>query len=359
MVMQFEYPRNALLDLSPINDAIDFRAKQQQRAKDNAYRDEQLGMQRDEYKAKARERAVRNAAGIAQMALEEKDPTKGAAVMNRLIASDPRWGDAIKENNIDPADWQTFARTLVAEARGPQDPLERDKTKAQINAANAQAAAAYAQAGDQYGMQGGIVYNKRTGEARPAAGESASGPWKDPKQKADVEEGLRKEVTAAAKDYQTISSSYNTIKQLASKPSAAADMSMIFAFMKILDPASVVREGEFANAQNAAGVPDRVTNLYNRILSGERLNDAQRADFTAQAETIYKVREAEHRSTLDRYRGISGRLQVDPRNVLPDAPGPQTAPPPGAPTQGKRLRATNSQGQIIESDDGVNWRPVN
>lgn len=366
MVMQFEYPRNALLDLSPINDAIDFRAKQQQRAKDNAYRDEQLGMQKEEFGLKkqgmedARQKAfVQKAAGIAQMISEDKDPNRAAAQWDRLIKSDPRWGQALGQNGIDPRDFKSGAQAIIAEARGYQDPLERDKTKAQINAANAQAAAAYAQAGDQYGMQGGIVYNKRTGEARQAGGESASAPWKDPKQKADVEEGLRKEVTAAAKDYQTISSSYNTIKQLASKPSAAADMSMIFAFMKILDPASVVREGEFANAQNAAGVPDRVTNLYNRILSGERLNDAQRADFTAQAETIYKVREAEHRATLDRYRGISGRLQVDPRNVLPDAPGPQQAPPQGGPTQGRRWRATNSQGQIIESDDGVNWRPVN
>jgi hypothetical protein len=29
-------------------------------------------------------------------------------------------------------------------------------------------------------------------------------------------------------------------------------MAMIFAFMKMLDPSSVVRETEFANAQNAA-----------------------------------------------------------------------------------------------------------
>lgn len=149
MVMQFEYPRNALLDLSPINDAIDFRARQQQRAKDNAYRDEQLGMQRDEYKAKARERAVRNAAGIAQMALDEKDPAKGAAVMNRLIASDPRWGDAIKENNLDPADWQTFARTLVAEARGPQDPLDAQAKQAQIGLVKAQTNLANANAANK------------------------------------------------------------------------------------------------------------------------------------------------------------------------------------------------------------------
>jgi len=39
----------------------------------------------------------------------------------------------------------------------------------------------------------------------------------------------------------------------------------------MLDPGSVVRESEFATAQNAAGVPDQVRNMYNKVLSGTRL----------------------------------------------------------------------------------------
>jgi len=34
--------------------------------------------------------------------------------------------------------------------------------------------------------------------------------------------------------------------------------------MKILDPGSVVREGEFATAQNSAGIPERIRAKYNR-----------------------------------------------------------------------------------------------
>ena len=97
----------------------------------------------------------------------------------------------------------------------------------------------------------------------PTSQNSTLGPYKDMKEKAGVEEGMRKEVSALSKDYFTVRDSEAKINAVASDPSAASDLALIFSFMKVLDPGSVVREQEFANAQNAAGVPDQVRNLYN------------------------------------------------------------------------------------------------
>ena len=71
-------------------------------------------------------------------------------------------------------------------------------------------------------------------------------------------------------------------------PSAAGDLAMIFTYMKILDPTSVVREGEQATAQNAAGTPERIKNIYNRVLTGERLTEDQRKDFTQKGVQLYQ-----------------------------------------------------------------------
>ena len=90
---------------------------------------------------------------------------------------------------------------------------------------------------------------------------------------------------------------------MASKPDAVGDLSLIFGYMKMLDPGSVVREGEFANAANAAGVPDRVWNLYNKVLKGERLNDQQRGAFKSQAKSLHdsaSKREEEVRGGLEK-----------------------------------------------------------
>ena len=55
--------------------------------------------------------------------------------------------------------------------------------------------------------------------------------------------------------------------------------------MKMLDPGSTVREGEFATAQNTTGIPGRIVNAYNNARTGERLNPAQKKEFTSQAKS--------------------------------------------------------------------------
>jgi hypothetical protein len=109
-----------------------------------------------------------------------------------------------------------------------------------------------------------------------------------------------------SKDFLVRAQSFNTILSSAKDPSAAGDLALIFAYMKMLDPGSTVREGEFANAQNAAGVPDQIKNFYNRVMSGERLNTRQRADFTSRARGIYsgakRMQAATTRTYTDRAR---------------------------------------------------------
>ena len=73
--------------------------------------------------------------------------------------------------------------------------------------------------------------------------------------------------------------------------------------MKMLDPNSTVREGEFANAQNAASIPDRIRNQYNKAAEGTRLTAEQRNDFVASAERVYKESASTYNQRLKEYRG--------------------------------------------------------
>ncbi len=143
-------------------------------------------------------------------------------------------------------------------------------------------------------------------------------PYKGPKEKADVEEGLRKEVFATNKDYAVIRDYANKIEEIAKAPSAASDMAMIFSFMKILDPGSVVRETEYANAENARGVPETVRNMWNKVIAGQRLTNDQRKDFLTQAQTIAKAQKSQYTQSMKQYRGIANRLNLDERNVIVD-----------------------------------------
>jgi hypothetical protein len=120
-------------------------------------------------------------------------------------------------------------------------------------------------------------------------------------------------------DYKNVVISYNTISSAAENPSAAGDLSLIFQYMKVLDPGSTVREGEFANAQNAAGVPDRIRNLFNNWSKGQRLDENQRQDFITQAKKIVDARGKSIDPLIRQTRQKFDRtINKQNRNLAPD-----------------------------------------
>jgi hypothetical protein len=142
---------------------------------------------------------------------------------------------------------------------------------------------------------------------------------KDPEKLGGVEDTVRKEFLGQAKSYIEIGQAYKKIEESAKTPSAAGDLALIFNYMKILDPGSVVREGEFATAQNAAGIPDRIRAQYNQVLNGQRLAETQRADFLNQAKNITKSQRDNFNQTLEPfYTRIVEDRNLNKSNVLFD-----------------------------------------
>lgn len=98
---------------------------------------------------------------------------------------------------------------------------------------------------------------------------------------------LGKQFEDESKDFKTRVSAYNQVVASAKDPSAAGDLSLLFGYMKMLDPNSVVRETEFANAENAGGVPERIRAQWNKVLNGQRLESSMRKDFVDRAGSLY------------------------------------------------------------------------
>lgn len=132
-------------------------------------------------------------------------------------------------------------------------------------------------------------------------GEAAAGP-------------LRTSFLNQAKPYIEISQAYRKVDT--APDSAAGDISLIFGYMKILDPGSVVREGEFATAQNAAGIPDRVKAAYNKALEGTRLTANQRNDFKSTAYTLIKSQEEQFNQLGTFYSNIAIKQGANPQDVI-------------------------------------------
>lgn len=121
---------------------------------------------------------------------------------------------------------------------------------------------------------------------------------------------LRKEIQAVSSDFRKVEDAFGRVEAATQDPSPAGDLALIFNFMKILDPGSVVRESEFATAQNAAAVPDQVRNVYNRVLSGERLNPKQRKDFVSQAKNLFTSQKSNNDRRVKVILGVGKRNGV-------------------------------------------------
>jgi len=132
------------------------------------------------------------------------------------------------------------------------------------------------------------------------------------------EKDLRSEFQAQVKPYVELGQAYQKIETAAKNPSPAGDIAMVYGFMKVLDPSSVVREGEFATAQNAGSVPDAVRNMYNKALSGQRLNENIRSDFLQQARNIVESQRVMSNDLMNRYTEVAKNYKLDPNQVVYD-----------------------------------------
>jgi len=131
------------------------------------------------------------------------------------------------------------------------------------------------------------------------------------------ETALRREFEGLqpVKDYRTVAASYGMMEDALGMETAAGDMAGIFTVMRMLDPTSVVREGEYATAQNAGAVPDRILDAYNRAIDGVKLTPRQRADFLSMGAGVLEVRGREYNQLADRYRGLAEQYGYSPDNV--------------------------------------------
>lgn len=177
---------------------------------------------------------------------------------------------------------------------------------------------------------------------------------------------LRGEYIKISTDFRSVRDAWGRIIASAKDPSAAGDLALIFNYMKVLDPGSTVREGEFATAQNSAGVPERIRAKLNSVLSGERLGEATRQDFVSRAGSLYQQQEVYFKKNQEHYSGLAERYGLDPRNIVVDFTQgvPEQAPTDGLPQAPRKGEAvaenqldlgTVSVGEVVEDENGK-WK---
>ena len=98
------------------------------------------------------------------------------------------------------------------------------------------------------------------------------------------------------------------------------DISFIFQYMKMLDPRSVVREGEFATAASAGGVPASVWKIYNSMLEGDLLSPTVKAQFLEAAYGMFNAQKSLYDDQYEIFKDIATERGFNVDSAVPYFP---------------------------------------
>ena len=150
------------------------------------------------------------------------------------------------------------------------------------------------------------------------------------KDKFDAERSLMKDFTAESKVFKDTRDAFGRIRAVGSSKTAAGDLALIFNFMKMLDPGSVVRESEFRSAEQAKSwlikseesgiiIPSFVKTAIQKAdpeQKGAFLLPDQRTDFINQSRNIMKEQTTTHKQREGTFGDVAERNKLDVKNVV-------------------------------------------
>lgn len=159
------------------------------------------------------------------------------------------------------------------------------------------------------------------GQRNPQTGEFSPYPeWMqnggEPEPNFSDENSLRNHFDQITGNYRVVGDAYRQIEAAAAGDTGASDMALIFSYMKMLDPGSTVREGEYATAQQTTNIPGYVANLYNQAVDGTKLNEEQRSQFVTAAASIYSASQSQYTNLQNQYRDLATSYGMDPNRVV-------------------------------------------
>jgi hypothetical protein len=133
---------------------------------------------------------------------------------------------------------------------------------------------------------------------------------------------------------------YKSMADAAGRNTKAADLNMVYGLGKIMDPGSVVREGEIQMANNAQGWQEKLNGIIGQINNEGGLTPAGRQALMAEAHSRIQSYKMMYDQDSDRYRGIATRNRANPEDVVHNFGEfqPWTAPKAGGPAEDQKRR---------------------
>lgn len=267
-----------------------------------------------------------------------------------ILRTNPRTGqiEPAYQANLKPTYGVIGKDQFGNEQYGWIDPQNRSTTPGAMGTAASQAQGAQGQPGGIPPAPQGVDPKQWRTKWGEQAATDALPP--DP----DKVSALRKEVQQLP-SYKNIAQAapiYRAMTEAVGRDTKASDLNLVYGLGKIMDPTSVVREGEIVMANDTQGLADKLNGFIKGIQGEGRLRPEARAQIMQEAHGRMQSYVQMFDQDAGMYRGIAGRSRMNTADILPDfgkfepyqppapatKPGPQSSPA-AAPAQSPKLDA--------------------
>lgn len=154
-----------LLNLAPVNQAIQFGAKMQQQGFENELSLKREKMAQEQFDQQKQDRMTKQAGNLMLAVINDPDPARGKANFQKFISMVPGAAEDLAKNGFDPNDHVSAARAIAAKAGVLPDPLERERADLQNKVLKRQLEQPLDDGSKLMEVNGQIVRVPRQGEA--------------------------------------------------------------------------------------------------------------------------------------------------------------------------------------------------
>lgn len=193
----------------------------------------------------------------------------------------------------------------------------------------------------------------------------------DLKDKAAIEGRLYDDYRNAqpVKNLVLVRDAVRNIAALSKSKTGIADIGIVYSLVKVLDPASAVKEGEITLSQSANPAAQKIADAWNNAAKGRLGNDEKNKQILSAARAIYKETERGANMERDAVSKRGNQYQINPDIAFPqwgipqkefdamEGGGQQTPESIRAEFQAGRITREQAKASIAALRGGANGRP--
>jgi hypothetical protein len=261
---------------------------------------------------------------------QRQQQAQNLILKQQLEQNDPKYRQDLEKGSIE---LENLRNPKLSPAEQATEAREREKMAFEREKFDREVAK-----GQWQKLTDGRLYNETTGDFRDAP---PPVPGSVPPKFDDIS-SLRKEIHQLP-SYKNVAQAlpiYRSMAETAGRNSKASDLNLVYGLGKIMDPTSVVREGEMVMVKNTASLPDWLQGAIASLNGGAALTPETRQAIMTEAYGRIQGYDSAFKQDVGQYQGIVERNKFNPADVIPDFGGyepwkaaPDTHQQPDAPTQ--------------------------